>query len=812
MKLPTCVAGVNITRRLYIILLISVCFVHIHAQPVEYYLQLPESSGMWNIKTDFGAVGDGVTDDTKAFIEAFRGDSISYFFGENEGGYRAVYIPPGTYIVNKPLVIGDKKKVILGAGRDSVIIRLAPNSPGFNDPANPEIFIDALAKQFPAQNFFMHIKHLTIEIGAGNPGAIGLSFHTNNTGSVFDVTIRSTDPDKAGYCGLQLKSWPGPGLIKYVTIDGFDYGIKVTDDQYSMTFEYITIKNVNNTAFENIFNTCSVRKLFIENSPKGIVNKGNQSMMSLIDSEIQGSGEKAVQCTSDGLMIIRDLKTQGFDYAIISDTDTVAGPDITEWHSHRKGSAYPSRDYSLRLPVKETPEFPYPETGSSFIVLKDLNGDKDITAEFQAVIDSGYETIFIPPGCGKDGQSSESWVTSNTIYIRNNVRLIAGLGNAMLQDKPGADKPSFRIEDGISDTLMFWNFYSNYGGPWSYRFEHASKRTLVLKCGSGSYHNVTDSAILFVEDWVGDPWVITNMTAWIRDLNTETYDFIHVINDHSNIWTLGHKTEKDQTIYETKNGGKTELLGGLFYKNKEKVVHPMLVVTDADATFSYRAKGVQYLFHLEETRDDSTRNFVGTRTYDWRMALLSASAGNVPDEPANLSANGVSDSEIELCWTDNSDMEEGFIIWRSDDGTEFHIIDSLSADIVTCLDTGLMPSRTYYYQIASFASDGNSLNLFSEVAEGTTKPLGIHDVLLSEGMLLYPVPAQEKLNILVEETASGGSLVRIYDLTGSIKIELKLPLHSGHNQIDIKELQPGIYLLDLETQYRKYIGQFQVLK
>jgi len=812
MKQKTGIIRANIPCRLFIILLFLVNFIRIHSQPVEYYLQLPDSSGMWDIKADFGAAGDGITDDTKSFIEAFRGDSLSYYFGENEGGYRAVYIPPGTYLVNKPLFIGDKKKVILGAGRDSVIIRLTPNSPGFDDPGNPKIFIDALAKQFPAQNFFMHIKHLTIEIGAGNPGAIGLSFHTNNTGSLFDVTIRSIDPDKAGYCGLQLKSWPGPGLIKYVTIDGFDYGIKVTDDQYSMTFEYINIKNVNNTAFENISNTCSVRKLFIENAPKGVVNKGTQGMMSLIDSEIQGSGENAVQCTSNGLMIIRNLKTQGFNYAIITDNDTVTGPDIIEWHSHNKGSAFPSRDYSLRLPIEETPELPYPESNDSFIVLKDLNGDKDITSEFQAAIDSGYETIFIPPGWGKDGQSSESWVTSNTVYIRNNVRLIAGLGNAMIMDQPGADKPSFRIEDGTPDTIMFWNFYSNYGGPWSYRFEQASKRTLVLNCGSGSYRNVTDSAILFVEDWVGDPWVITNMTAWIRDLNTETYDFIHVTNDNSTVWTLGHKTEKDQTIYETKNGGKTELLGGLFYKNKEKVAHPMLVVTNADATFSYRAKGVQYLFHLEETRDDSTRKFVGSKTYDWRMALLSASKGNVPEEPANLIANGVSDSEIELSWTDNSETEEGFIIWRSDDGTEFYVIDTLSADIVTYSDTGLLPSKTYYYQLASFASDGNSLNLFTPVAEGTTKPLGIKDVFLSEGLLLYPVPAQEKLNLLVEEPASGGSLVRIYDLTGSTKMELKLSLHSGKNQIDIKELQPGIYLLDLETPYRKYIGQFQVLK
>src|SRR4030042_1030748 len=118
------ITSMKIIWRLFVILSFLVNFIRIHAQSVDYYLQLPDSSGMWDIKADFGAAGDGITDDTKAFIEAFRGDSISYYSGENEGGYRAVYIPSGIYLINQALVIGDKKKVILGAGRDSVIIKL----------------------------------------------------------------------------------------------------------------------------------------------------------------------------------------------------------------------------------------------------------------------------------------------------------------------------------------------------------------------------------------------------------------------------------------------------------------------------------------------------------------------------------------------------------------------------------------------------------------------------------------------------------------------------------------------------------------
>jgi polygalacturonase len=43
-----------------------------------------------NVKTQYGAKGDGVTDDTQAIQKAIR---------ENVGTNRVVYLPEGTYIV-----------------------------------------------------------------------------------------------------------------------------------------------------------------------------------------------------------------------------------------------------------------------------------------------------------------------------------------------------------------------------------------------------------------------------------------------------------------------------------------------------------------------------------------------------------------------------------------------------------------------------------------------------------------------------------------------------------------------------------------
>ena len=52
---------------------------------------------MWNVK-DFGAKGDGLTDDTEAIQK-----TLDLAFKENEYNFPIVYLPPGTYLISKPL-------------------------------------------------------------------------------------------------------------------------------------------------------------------------------------------------------------------------------------------------------------------------------------------------------------------------------------------------------------------------------------------------------------------------------------------------------------------------------------------------------------------------------------------------------------------------------------------------------------------------------------------------------------------------------------------------------------------------------------
>ena len=76
--------------------------------------------------------------------------------------------------------------------------------------------------------------------------------------------------------------------------------------------------------------------------------------------------------------------------------------------------------------------------------------------------------------------------------------------------------------------------------------------------------------------------------------------------------------------------------------------------------------------------------------------------------PANLKATAVSDSQINLDWTDRSDNEKGFIIERRTSSGSFAEIASLEPDTTAFADTGLFSGVTYSYRVKAYNDEGES--------------------------------------------------------------------------------------------------------
>jgi len=100
--------------------------------------------------------------------------------------------------------------------------------------------------------------------------------------------------------------------------------------------------------------------------------------------------------------------------------------------------------------------------------------------------------------------------------------------------------------------------------------------------------------------------------------------------------------------------------------------------------------------------------------------------------PSNLSATPVTNGQVNLSWTDNSNGEDGFKIERAPDnggvpGT-WAQIDTVSNNVTTYSDFGLNPSTRYWYRVRAFNSlaDSDYSNLFGI----TTLPRGAADAQL----------------------------------------------------------------------------------
>lgn len=95
---------------------------------------------------------------------------------------------------------------------------------------------------------------------------------------------------------------------------------------------------------------------------------------------------------------------------------------------------------------------------------------------------------------------------------------------------------------------------------------------------------------------------------------------------------------------------------------------------------------------------------------------------NVPSAPGNLAATAKSSSTIDLSWSDNSSVEEGYKIERKAGNQAFGEITAVGANVKTYSDTGLDPSTAYTYRVRAYHANGNSA--YSNEAAATTSSSG----------------------------------------------------------------------------------------
>jgi titin len=112
-------------------------------------------------------------------------------------------------------------------------------------------------------------------------------------------------------------------------------------------------------------------------------------------------------------------------------------------------------------------------------------------------------------------------------------------------------------------------------------------------------------------------------------------------------------------------------------------------------------------------------NNIGLSAYS-NVAHTSDDPGT-PSAPETLTAQGVSQTEIDLAWMNGDSNEDGVIILRSTDGVSFTQIATTVEDVSSYQDTTCAPGTTYYYMVQAYNFSGTSA--YSNTASATTIPV-----------------------------------------------------------------------------------------
>ncbi|MBN2712766.1 MAG: hypothetical protein JXR97_10110 [Planctomycetes bacterium] len=582
-------------------------------------------------KSPYNAVPDDGADDTDALQKAIT---------DNAGTGRFIFLPAGTYNINRTLKAIDKtgkwraQLTLQGAGRDKTLIRLSDKATGFGDPSAPMAVLMTGSHQQEGDGpggggnkaFRNNIFDLTIHTGNGNPGAQGVEWAVSNHGTIGRVSIIGD-----GVAGISLRrKIPGPGLIKDVRIFGFQTGIDIGDVQYGVTIERLDLSGQTVCGLRISENLLHVRNLISRNRVPAALITGSRGVLTMVDSKLIGLApdKPAIQC--NGNILLRNVFIEGYRKPEM----TVRGTDMPA--SSKDTIAFPAfpgnTSGAALIPVEETPSYVNSNPDDWQVVGEREPDEKDDTAAIQRAIDAGKSTIYF--------RNERIYFISNTVIIRGKVKQIFGfgaeinLGGAKEEfsniDNP---RPLFQIDktDGKKPLFLDHMFF-NAQYPGELLLLNNSPKPLVIRhCGgwvgngghARSYRNTRmANGKVFIEDTFLPGWEFRNQSVWARQFNPENWEGdgseAQVTNDVGRLWILGFKTEGPAPFIATTNKAKTELLGAYNYISATKM-NPLpqaipYIVKNSEAFLSFTSENFRdsdYSIYIRASMDGKAKDLSG---------------------------------------------------------------------------------------------------------------------------------------------------------------------------------------------------------
>ncbi len=491
------------------------------------------------------------------------------FYGSGAGGQLGafpmfLYFPPGVYLASDTIIPYGNYWSIFGAGAQTSIIKLTPNSPAFNTGTTPVQFFSPMSVN-KNDNFHIFIENIGFESGVGNPNAEIFTTQVNNIGAVRNVQVWSDDSNCVNALNLR-RAYPGPGMMRNVAAYGCQNGIYSNQQEYSFTFEDITLEGQTVAGIGSTNMKFSIRHLLSDNNVPALQAELFHANTTIIDSELFGNNSSgiALQNGKEGgqpgcHLYTRNVKVTGY---ATSEADYCVTPakmykgDLTETWSGVAQTVFDqsATPGSLHLPESETPQpnDPDPRTWTML--------GSSISTWAATIAESKSPTVYAPPG-QYGGRGSFDITVPDTVNHLQFFTAMPTPGRTFFinLNVAGSSKTPLIIE-GCPNTACNIN--------------HTGSRTLVLtddntynySAAQGAGNLYLDDAILGANNNPGNTVVFyPGQHIWARQLDQEQSRADQLTCNGCTLWILGYKTEHNGTDIVATNA-QVEIFGFFFYK------------------------------------------------------------------------------------------------------------------------------------------------------------------------------------------------------------------------------------------------------
>jgi hypothetical protein len=541
--------------------------------------RFPSDANLINVR-DFGAVGDGVHDDTEALQNAInRAEDRDL---KVPGGNPNIVIPAGTYLVTDTIDYGKnhstaKRLLVDGAGAERSIIKLRDHAEKFQWPDTPRPVFSTFSGPSTNEAFLVQINNIAIDVGTGNPGATGMHFMANNVGGLRNVRIVSSDPEGAGSVGLDLTAaWVGPALFDRVTIRGFDTGITTRFDQYGVTFRDLTLEHQRKLGIANVRDSLTIDGLVSRNTVP-VIHNSSQGFIALVRGRLQAVGHT----DQVAIAVDRGASLHTVDTTITGYAEGNSGADqIALGPKSPKSMVIADGAIHTDIPAFALPDPKFAEPPE--VPLDKWSRVGEFTgAAIQQAMDAGRPTVYFPRGL---------YLVSSPITIPPDVRRVVGFGSRLKLAKGfPTGMPVLTIDPRRRDSLVIESLDASTGAPidtvWIFNAANADvliRDSLLVGIGyrgQGGPSGAPRSGHVFLSNVNARKFEFDHQDVVAWQLNPEGDD-TKVINKGGHLTIYGLKTEGGGAILSSDHGTATVFGGEIFVNSNIPTDHAAFNVTE----------------------------------------------------------------------------------------------------------------------------------------------------------------------------------------------------------------------------------------